>query len=95
MKLTNKSLERALNRARKHLLSGPSVTTASSDAGIVVGLEKPRGQREGYQVFVKVCRFSEKLLKDYPMTGGLTEFNHLITDIWKVKSATKTKPSKK
>jgi hypothetical protein len=29
------------------------------------------GNRTGAVVFVKVCRFSEKLLKDEPATGGL------------------------
>ena len=55
----------ALDRASKRLRADPHMTAAEHSAGML-----------GYgpdqmQVFVRVCRFSQKLLDDDPMTGGL------------------------
>lgn len=63
---TGNSVLRAYNKAVKKMQTEPFLATAQS-AGFII----PDGQQDGYQVFVKVYKFSRRLLKKCPGTGGL------------------------
>lgn len=65
---TGNAVLRAYNRAVKVAFDDGLLATSQS-AGFIM----PKGWQkgEGYQVFVRVVRFSEKHLKDDMMTGGL------------------------
>jgi hypothetical protein len=63
------SLRLAYSLAKKSLAKN-SLIASSCSAGTVLPAGE-RGTREGFQVFVKVAKFSEKLLKEQPLTGGL------------------------
>lgn len=64
-------LRAAWNHATKRLTEDTAITAAESDAGFVIPINQPRGPKLGYQVFVRVCRYSEALLQQEPVTGGL------------------------
>lgn len=72
MKLpTENSLSRAFKRAFNNLNNDDRMTASASSAGFIIPDGQKRGKRTGFQVFVKVCRYSEELLKSNPETGGL------------------------
>lgn len=64
---------RAYTRAIHNLTNDKSANASAVSAGFSVDETKPKGEREGYQVFVKVIRFSEKRLAKHPESGGLSE----------------------
>lgn len=68
---TGNAVLRAYSRAVKTLQDNEYLVSASRTAGFVIPNGQKKGQREGYQVFVQVCKFSEKLLKTQPLSGGL------------------------
>jgi hypothetical protein len=70
MKLTNKSLTTAVNKAFRRMKKD-ELAAAMTSAGFVYFPGSKRGKRHGVQVFVKVCRYSDELLKKVPLSGGL------------------------
>jgi hypothetical protein len=69
--VTGNDLLRACSKAVATLQTDEAMTAASTSAGFIIPNGQKRGQRLGVQVFVKVCRYSEELLKRRPCTGGL------------------------
>lgn len=67
---TGNSVIRAYNRSAKRIKDS-SLTSAATSAGFIIPDGQKRGEREGWQVFVKVIRFSEKKLKRNFESGGL------------------------
>lgn len=65
---TGSSLLRAYNRAAK-VVASHGVWATSQDAGFIMPATMPPG--EGWQVFVKIVRFSEAELRHHPLGGGL------------------------
>lgn len=65
---TGNSVLRAYSKAVKRL-ERPGIVSAETSAGFVI----PEGATIGIQVFVKVCKFDELLLRKKPLTGGLLE----------------------
>lgn len=68
--VTPESLFRAYIKAANAVYQGGTVAS-EVDAGIILPGRQEPGQRTGYQVFIKVARFSEELLTRKPETGGL------------------------
>lgn len=68
---TKESVSRAFAKSLKRILKEDNLIATSADAGFVIPKGQKRGQRNGYQVFVKVARYSDQLLKSKPLTGGL------------------------
>lgn len=63
---------RAYSKSVKRMLSDKLLTAASTSAGFIIpDGYRPRSKQHGFQVFVRVCRYSEELLKEQPSTGGL------------------------
>ena len=67
----NRAVIRAYSKATKRLLADKELTATSESAGFIIRDGQKRGERTGIQVFVKVCRYSDRLLREQPMTGGL------------------------
>lgn len=65
---TGNRVLRAYNKAVRNVVQ-ENLLACSIDAGFIMPAKWAKG--EGYQVFVRVVRFSEQHLKDDPMTGGL------------------------
>ena len=63
----------AYSKAVRKLERDATLRASATSAGFIIPNGQKRGQRKGYQVFVKVCRFSEELLKSKPLTGGLLD----------------------
>lgn len=75
------TLRRALNKALKTLDTAEECSATMADAGFVIpGGQDPDEYKQGYQVFVKVYRYDEELLEDYPESGGLEQEAALIAD---------------
>ena len=71
---TGNNLLRSYSKAVKKLQSDKRMTSSAVSAGFIIPDGQPRGKKTGFQVFVKVARYSDELLKKKPMTGGLLEF---------------------
>lgn len=67
---TGNSLLRAYNRSAKRIKDA-DLTSAATSAGFIIPDGQKRGQREGFQVFVKLIRYSDKKLKKNFESGGL------------------------
>lgn len=67
---TGNSVIKAYSRAVKNA-EKDGLTSSATCAGFIIPNGQKRGQKSGYQVFVKVIRYSDALLKKKPMTGGL------------------------
>lgn len=63
------ALLRAYARAVKKLQDDPDMVACATSAGFII----PDGEQDGFQVFVKVAKYSKALLKKSPDTGGLLE----------------------
>jgi hypothetical protein len=68
---TGHSLLRAYGRAAKRFGNDGLLRATSQSAGFIIPAHQKVGERFGFQVFVRMVRFSEKLLKEEPKTGGL------------------------
>lgn len=68
---TGNALLRAYSKAVRNLQRDEAMTASATSAGFIIPNGQKRGQRTGFQVFVKVCRYSEELLKRKNSTGGL------------------------
>jgi hypothetical protein len=68
---TGNGLLRAYSRAAKNLIKDPGMAASAVSAGFIIPNGQKRGKKTGFQVFVKVCQFSEQRLKEKPKTGGL------------------------
>ncbi len=68
---TGNSLLRAYSKALKTLQRDEAMTASTISAGFIIPNGQKRGKRKGFQVFVKVCCYSEELLKRKPDSGGL------------------------
>ena len=68
---TGNELIWAYSKAVKRITKDEAMTSSETSAGFIIPNGQKRGQRTGFQVFVKVCRYSEALLKRKPVTGGL------------------------
>ncbi len=64
-------LLRAYQKAARRLKRDSDMTAATVSAGMLIPKGQKRGKRKGYQIFVKVCRYSDELLKRKLETGGL------------------------
>ena len=69
---------KAYARATKRMDGAPYLSATQTSAGFVFPQGQKRGHRKGYQVFVKVCRYSDELLASKPDTGGLSCENRRI-----------------
>lgn len=73
---TGNSVLRAYDRAVKEnerlgkKVAGADEAHASS-AGYIIPNGQKAGEREGYQVFVTIIRYREKLHREKPKSGGL------------------------
>jgi hypothetical protein len=68
---TGSALLRAYSKAVKNLQRDEEMLASATSAGFIIPNGQKRGHRAGFQVFVKVCRYGEELLKRKPITGGL------------------------
>lgn len=72
---TGNNVRRAYNRAVKAMENAVVNSIAHEEsAGFIVPAKKNQateGDTTGYQVFVRICRYSENLLKSDPLSGGL------------------------
>ena len=58
---------------RDGLPKDTKVVASETSAGFILYPGGKRGKREGLQVYVRVAKYSEALLKQKPETGGLLE----------------------
>lgn len=65
--VTDESILEALDHAAEVLKKDPVVTSTEQTAGFIL----EDGSEQGFQVFVKVYRYSQPLLQKSPLTGGL------------------------
>lgn len=70
---TGAAVHRAYSKSAKRIMNEPKTKSAETSAGFIIPDGQPKGPKKGYQVFVKVARFSEALLNSRPGTGGLIE----------------------
>lgn len=68
---TGKSLLKAYSHCAKRAMEDDSINTCSTSAGFIIPNGQKPGQREGYQVFVNMIRYSEVKLKKNRVSGGL------------------------
>lgn len=61
-----KAYWRSLNRTKDEQL-----TSAATSAGLILPEKQKRGQKEGWQVFVKLIKYSDAKLKKNEKSGGL------------------------
>ncbi len=71
MPATKESVNRAFAKSLKRIMKDDALVSTQTDAGFVIPKGQKRGEKEGYQVFVRVIRYSDNLLKLKPLTGGL------------------------
>ena len=62
---------KAYAKAVKNIESDTMAAACSVTAGMLIPPGQKRGKRVGYQVFVKVSRYSDELLAKDPTSGGL------------------------
>jgi hypothetical protein len=67
--VTPLDMGKAALRAIRTIKHNRRMTACEQSAGFFLAA----GSNDGLQVFVKVSRFSRKLLKDWPESGGLLE----------------------
>ena len=65
------TLARAMKRALKTLKSDAACVACAEDAGFIMDPKYSAALPTGYQVFVKVCPYSQLLQNEDPMSGGL------------------------
>lgn len=71
---TGDSLLRAYNRTAKRFADDPCMVSCMVDAGFIITPRDKRGEpAKGFQVFVKMCRYDEALLRSEPTSGGLLQ----------------------
>lgn len=70
---TGNAVLKAYNLAAKKISKDKSLSSTETDAGFIIPDGQKGKRKDGYQVFVKVARFSEDLLINRPLTGGLLE----------------------
>lgn len=68
---TGNALLRAYSKAAKNLENDECLTSSATSAGFIIPIGQPRGRRKGFQVFVRVCKYSDELLAKDSFTGGL------------------------
>lgn len=68
---TDDAVLKAYSQAVKKLENDNRLTATEVSAGFIIPNGQKRGKKTGFQVFVKVHRFSEELLKKDKTTGGL------------------------
>ena len=68
---TGNNLLKAYSKAVKKLQKDKSMTACLVSAGFIIPDGQKKGKEKGFQVFVKVHRYSEELFKRKPITGGL------------------------
>ncbi len=71
-KVTESQLMHAKDMALRRIQRSKAIVATEVDAGTIITSGKP-GHRVGYQVFVKVARYSDELLASDPDSGGLLE----------------------
>lgn len=69
--VTGTGILRAASLALRNIEKDDHMTATEMDAGFILPDQQKAGRRLGYQVFVKVARFSEELLDADPVSGGL------------------------
>lgn len=70
-KPTIRTIHEACNLAAEAIQKDSCMLSSARSAGFIIPRGQKRGKRRGYQVFVRVVRFDEALLKSKPSTGGL------------------------
>lgn len=71
---TGDSLLRAYGKAAKRFAEDPALCSTTIAAGFIIVPKDKRGEpAKGFQIFVKMCRYDESLLRRDSMTGGLLE----------------------
>jgi hypothetical protein len=68
---TGNQVLRAYSKAVKRIEDDRSMSASRVSAGFIFSPKQKKGCKIGYQVFVKVCRYSDKLLVREPDSGGL------------------------
>jgi len=65
--------QKAYAKGLRRLVKDKRLTATEISCGFAVLVTPSRDKStwEDVQVFMKICRFSKKLLKEKPMTGGL------------------------
>lgn len=66
---TGNAVLRAYSQAVKNVMINEMTLSSQVSAGFTI----PNGEKNGWQVSVKVSRFDADLLEREPMTGGLVE----------------------
>lgn len=67
--------KKALNRLARDKRMTATEISCGRDVLVIPGKKQAKTTWEEVQVFMKICRFDEKLLKEKPMTGGLLCYN--------------------
>ena len=68
---TGNQVLKAYSAAVKRFEQDPDIVAAEVSAGFIIPKGQKKGTRSGFQVFVKVYRYSEEVLADHPLSGGL------------------------
>jgi hypothetical protein len=68
---TGNSLLRAYAKAAKVFTTDHAVCSTEQDAGFIIVPKSLGEPATGFQVFVKICRYDEALLRRDPLSGGL------------------------
>ena len=68
---TGNQVLKAYSKAVRNMENQPIAASCAVSAGFIFKPGQKRGMRMGYQVFVKVCRYSDVLMKEDPLNGGL------------------------
>lgn len=64
---TGNSVLRAFNTAAGRIALDDAMTTTAESAGFII----PKGEKDGFQVFVKLVRYKDSKFKKQPISGGL------------------------
>ena len=68
---TGNQVLRAYSKAVKRIEDDRSMLATQISAGFIFPPGQKKGYKIGYQVFVKVCQYSDELLAREPDSGGL------------------------
>lgn len=64
---------RAYNKAVRTMERDLKMLATEHSAGFIIPDGQQKVPKMGFQVFVRVARYDESVLKSHPMTGGLLE----------------------
>ena len=68
---TGAAVLKAWKRTAKRIAADDTLTAACESAGFIIQTGQKKGEREGFQVFVTIYRYSDRVMARSPLSGGL------------------------